>query len=77
MPPAVAVKGATLRLLTRIGERLGIDPRADIADVTLTTETDIERLASALPDSGVDPEGPRPLITTPPGGRDLAPPSRP
>ena len=45
---------ATLRLVTRIAERLGIDA-PDVADKALTVETDVAELASAVSTALPDP----------------------
>jgi len=48
---------ATLRLVARIAEHLGIDPTREVSDVALTTETDIESLASAVEEALPDAPG--------------------
>jgi uncharacterized membrane protein len=48
---------ATLRLVARIAEHLGIDPTREVSDVALTTETDIESLASAVEEALPDTPG--------------------
>ena len=59
---------ATLRIVQRIAQHLGIDPANCLADVALSDETDLERLASRIGEAVPRTPGTSPTETPRPGG---------
>jgi len=59
---------ATLRIVQGIAQHLGIDPASCLADVALSDETDLERLASRIGEAVPATPGPSPTEAQRPGG---------